>query len=1194
MKEKPLPADVEQDRSSKKVRCLICKEFDPLRQGEWIKKTSLKKHLESDRHKENVVLTSERHEHERMETRQLQAAYDGNSAILPENNAVPYNIRSSLFDAASNVNDPAAPDDTSVYSGIFSTPLIPTFIPLISNDMDERRAVLQAQIEELLRQAEQADEFGFGADEDITSTNVEDAFGLDGEADMDEITDYLSGITVERDYAPYPNRLLMLLDILDNLPRLRMSSNLFRMVLWILKECNVRDVPSYNAFRKMQKSLRETCGSTPTQCISSLGNIFYMNDIRDSVARDFANPEVAKHLHLYPEVTDGPISEVWQAERWKEFQPQELTPMFAKGLTHFYIEEVAELKSGQKVVPQNWYMYKGEVCSDCRIISIMADGTWQLGIEAERVQSTQFVFNYYDVIARMGGEPRWNNGSETPTMPNPLRSLAEGDELYVVMVPLWADDVSGNRSKQYNKHINIYAANSNIPGQLLQQEYFVHFVSTSPHATSPEQFSAVISHIKSTHSDPIRCYNAHTHNQCRVILRLPGLPADNPQQSEEASHMGGNANCKCRRCKAGGSHKETESNEGYHALFSTSLPRSAAEVREQLNKQIETAMYGVEKPLLDMQTATGTKDKIAQYWIDILLAKSREMKSLSPGRSSEDIATELQTWLDTQPGEKMNPLLSVSGLDPTQDTPVEILHTILLGIIKYVWYNLHTSWTDSQRNLFVIRLQSTNLDGMHVPPIQATYLIQYRNNLIGKHFKTLMQTLVFHMHDLVTPEQFTLVKSVGALGALLWVHEIDDMDTYLHDLEILIANVLDAFADVDPAKIIIKIKLHLLPHLLEDVRRWGPAIRNSTEIFECFNAIFRLCSVLSNHQAPSRDIAYKFTSLDRVKHILSGGYWQDNGKWVQAGVNVRSILTGKPIIQRHLGWAPPRALGQPGSITLPAVAKRVSVTWHETMAAAHGGNLNLFPTSTDESTPLVLGGKIVAQSGDTCAIGSWVFADNAGTSIIGRVVELVVLASHASGTKAQGIVTLESFTLSEELHPHFGMPILKREQTLISLKSASIQFIFSVQHDCKLGGCQPTAFAAQNQERQETERITKLIAHSDDDRFIVNMNNLHNATLLRRALPRYLVVPRPLYPGEERKAHHDLLAATLRSTQAVKRATTQAKRKATLERKKASKAVIDVIGNDVGSGDDEMADGGDEPDREEGSSRGTKRAREMY
>jgi len=60
-------------------------------------------------------------------------------------------------------------------------------------------------------------------------------------------------------------------------------------------------------------------------------------------------------------------------------------------------------------------------------------------------------------------------------------------------------------------------------------------------------------------------------------------------------------------------------------------------------------------------------------------------------------------------------------------------------------------------------------------------------------------------------------------------------------------------------------------HLGQDIRRFGPAIHFSTEVFECFNAIFRLCSIYSNHQAASHDSAHKFASLDRLKHILSGG-----------------------------------------------------------------------------------------------------------------------------------------------------------------------------------------------------------------------------------------------------------------------------------------------------------------------------------
>lgn len=118
-------------------------------------------------------------------------------------------------------------------------------------------------------------------------------------------------------------------------------------------------------------------------------------------------------------------------------------------------------------------------------------------------------------------------------------------------------------------------------------------------------------------------------------------------------------------------------------------------------------------------------------------------------------------------------------LDPTQDTPVELLHTILLGIVKYIWHAVHTTMSEANRDKFTVRLQATDTHGLNIPPIRAAYMMQYRQNLIGKHFKTLMQTAAFHMHDLATPEQFQVVKAIGALGAVLWISEIDNMDRYL-------------------------------------------------------------------------------------------------------------------------------------------------------------------------------------------------------------------------------------------------------------------------------------------------------------------------------------------------------------------------------------------------------------------------------
>ena len=70
-----------------------------------------------------------------------------------------------------------------------------------------------------------------------------------------------------------------------------------------------------------------------------------------------------------------------------------------------------------------------------------------------------------------------------------------------------------------------------------------------------------------------------------------------------------------------------------------------------------------------------------------------------------------------------------------------------------------------------------------------------------------------------------------------------------------------------------KSKFHIILHLPKHVCRFGPAMLFATEAFESFNAVIRAKSVHSNRQAPSRDIALAFAQGNRIRHLLSGGYF---------------------------------------------------------------------------------------------------------------------------------------------------------------------------------------------------------------------------------------------------------------------------------------------------------------------------------
>ena len=68
-----------------------------------------------------------------------------------------------------------------------------------------------------------------------------------------------------------------------------------------------------------------------------------------------------------------------------------------------------------------------------------------------------------------------------------------------------------------------------------------------------------------------------------------------------------------------------------------------------------------------------------------------------------------------------------------------------------------------------------------------------------------------------------------------------------------------------------KPKFHIILHLPEHIRLFGPAILYATEKFESFNALIRDLSMHSNRQTPSRDIGKGFANANRIQHLISGG-----------------------------------------------------------------------------------------------------------------------------------------------------------------------------------------------------------------------------------------------------------------------------------------------------------------------------------
>ncbi|KAH9894129.1 hypothetical protein C8Q73DRAFT_826736 [Cubamyces lactineus] len=706
---------------------------------------------------------------------------------------------------------------------------------------------------------------------------------------------------------------------------LRFSEPQKRAILSWGDSMGAKNVPSLYALKKVADNVEEIVGKPTIKVVSGTGDIFYMNKVHDAIAKDYGNPLTRLSMSDYPRDGGKGMSQVQNGKKMLLDLPSELSsPAVRINGQIFFVDELLRCHDGSFFIPERFfYAATAEPGSSLgsETAPLISEELHALGrqsgfqVAEERVIVPTSAFNLsYEQLRQLGdlecGFPDSANVYASK-MPNPWRAKAQGRMVYGVPLIIFMDDVSGNVSKQWNKHHVIYMSNANLPREMLEKEFCVRFVTSSPHASPMELMAAMRESIQNASETGVPAWDCKYDEEVLLCPYGLFLGGDNPMHAEECSHAGLNCNYFCRTCDVGGTKAFKQSLEGYTKLFEPGNIRTPAATLAEVKRQIPGAFLAGDK-MKEGVSQTGVRDATTTAILECVVELGKKLRKREAGRSQlseEEVRKQLEAELEKvlqgkDIKEHINPLLGMPGLDVHMDTPTEVLHTVLLGVVKYFWSQTVTLLEKAKAmETFYRRLQSIGTGGLNAEALNAEYICHYKGSLIGKHFKSLAQVMPFVVYDLVPATVLNGWNVLGNLVVLLWHTEIVDTEAYLAELSRTIEDFLNITAQCAPSILITKPKFHFLVHLPAYIRRFGPAILFSTERYESFNHIFRQSSIYSNRQAPSRDSCRAFAMNDIMKHVVSGGYWKDpkSKRWVRAGHEVLEYMASHPEQAKFIG-----------------------------------------------------------------------------------------------------------------------------------------------------------------------------------------------------------------------------------------------------------------------------------------------------
>ncbi|KAG2156935.1 uncharacterized protein EDB93DRAFT_1247115 [Suillus bovinus] len=550
-----------------------------------------------------------------------------------------------------NIDDPGTPaPDHNVPIGSDSEPVVPiselwnaiSSSRFYNSELNETRDLfdeLQCALtsgESLFSMplAPMTEEVGF-------NDEMESNFGIELEDDCPLTTkshvNLNSPVSPDHPMYPWPSKAHFITALLFSSPRLLFSEAQKKAILSWAKELGARDVPSLYALNHFQETIQTLVGNPTEKVTARSGNIFYFNDVGKAVAKDYANPLTHFAMQDYPEDGGRGMSQVFNGEKMLFELP---SPPAAKVNGEIYfIKELLQDSSGDYFIPEHFFFasYASEPTSDTadkllyalgRAVQRTEEG-FIISDEQEIIPTSNFRRSFREIsldVNELACGLTESSKKYAKLEPNPLRAKSRGRMVYAVPLIIFMDDVSGNISKQWNKHHAIYMSNANLPREMLEKEFCIHFVTSSPHAAPMEMMSAMQDSIGKAAESGIFAWDCKDNEE--VMLDPYGLflGGDNPMHAEECSHAGLHCNYFCRTCEVGGTKEYKESDEGYNSIFVPGQLRTPAGTAAEIRAQFVTALdSGASEKIKKSVSSTGIKDTTTGYILEAVVEMGKKL-----------------------------------------------------------------------------------------------------------------------------------------------------------------------------------------------------------------------------------------------------------------------------------------------------------------------------------------------------------------------------------------------------------------------------------------------------------------------------------------------------------------------------------------------------------------------------------------